>query len=138
MLRTFARIGVAGAVVLSALLTASPATAGPGDGSCEWGESCVFKHVNYGGGMADMHPTDADWRNNHYSSGGSAHDSASSGFGHDRAVRYFQHINFGGHHFTLGVGVYDAVWGANQPLATSSSFNFNDQVSSSVLLTYPG
>jgi hypothetical protein len=132
------RSAVVGAVSLAAvgvatLGVASPAQAALADGVCDSGESCIFKNHNYGGGMADMNPTDSYYGNNTYSSGGSAGNSAGSGFGHDRAVQYYNNKNYAGEWFILGVNQYDAYWTTYQPNTMWPSFNFNDKVSSSVV-----
>jgi hypothetical protein len=125
------RSAVVGAVVLATAGIASPAQAALADGVCDSGESCIFKNHNYGGGMADMNPNDTYFGDNYYGSGGKAGNSAGSGFGHDRAVKYWNNKNRAGEWFLLGVNQYDAYWTTYQPNSPTPAFNFNDKVSSS-------
>jgi len=127
--------GLAASLLAAAAVggAASPSFAAVHDGECVSGEICVFRNVDYYGGMNDMGSNDSSWLNNYYSTGYSMHDTASSGFGIDRAVEFWVDINFGGPHFTLGVNQYDSEWKTNQPNASSSSYNFNNKIDSHAL-----
>src|SRR6478735_8837621 len=97
-------------VAVASLTTSRAAFAATHDNVCDVAESCAFKDYNYAGGMSDGSSTDSDWRNDYFSSGGSAHDAASSGFGNTRAEQYWAGINFAGEYFILGANQYDARW----------------------------
>jgi hypothetical protein len=117
-----------------ALVGAPSANATTHDNSCDSGESCVFADGVYGGGMDDMATTDSTWVGNTFSGGGSVNDGASSGFGNDRAERYYTNINFGGYYFTLGVNQYDPYWTTSQPGSNApASHNFNNTISSNAV-----
>lgn len=122
------------AVVVASIGTGPAAFAANHDNSCDSGESCVFRDSNYGGGMDDMATTDASWIGNTFSSGSSVHDAVSSGFGNDRAERYWVNVNFTGAYFTLGVNQYDPLWTTNQPGSSAgASYNFNDKCDSNAV-----
>jgi len=74
----------------------------------------------------------ADFRNDYYTSGSSAHDSVSSGFPLGRPAEFWVNVNYSGAYFVLGNAQYDSYWGPNQPGASSASYNFNDKVDSSI------
>jgi len=120
-------------VAVASLLTAPAALAAPNDNTCDFGEGCIFLNSNYGGGMDDVSSTDGNWLNNNYSSGPSVHDSASSGFGMERAMRFWVNVNFSGAYFTLGLNQYDPLWTTNQPNAVSATIDFNDRVDANAL-----
>src|SRR6478752_788155 len=122
-------VAVAAAFSVVALPSASHAAAN--DNTCDYAEVCAFLNSNYGGGMDDIGTTDSSWTNNYYSTGAWAHDSASSGFGMERAEVFFVDTNFAGPYFILGINQYDTLWTTNQPNSSAGDgFNFNDKVDS--------
>jgi hypothetical protein len=126
------RAGLVAVVAGASMFAVAPASqAAYGDMDCTAGEICNWKHGNYDTPFIDMNPTDSNWSDNVFGNGTNVNDAVSSGGTVARAVRYFQHANWTGEHFTLGVTQFDAAWLSGQPNASNPGFNFNDQVSSS-------
>ena len=133
LVRRAALGAVALAAVSAGVLVPTTAQAAIGDMSCVSGEACAWKNANYDTPFIDMHPTDSNWTDNVFGNGTNVNDAVSSGGAIDRAIRYYQHANFKGWYFTLGVTQFDPVWSTNQQLSNNPGFNFNDQVSSSAI-----
>jgi hypothetical protein len=131
-MRNLARAGLAVTIAVASLGVAPAAFAAYQDGTCSNDEVCAFKDANYGGGLSDMDIDNADFRNDYYTSGGSAHDSVSSGFPLGKPAEFWVNVGYSGAYFILGDSQYDSYWGTNQPNASSSSYNFNDKVDSSI------
>ena len=124
------RAVIALAIGATSLAAAPSAFAATHDGTCVSGELCVFKDANYGGGFDDMALNDATWTNNHFPDGTVVNDHASSGGQQDYAIIYYVDANYGGNYFILAANQFDTYWGTGQPNANSSTYNFNDKISS--------